>query len=67
MQINDDQALNLLQELAQKEGLFIGPSGAAAIYAAREVAKRLKPSQKIVCIAPDTGERYLSMDFLQEN
>ncbi|GIO23217.1 cysteine synthase A [Oceanobacillus sp. J11TS1] len=66
IQINDEQALNLLQELAQKEGLFIGPSGAAAIYAAMEVAKRLAPTQKVVCIAPDTGERYLSMDFLQE-
>ncbi|GAA0338363.1 cysteine synthase A [Oceanobacillus oncorhynchi subsp. oncorhynchi] len=66
IQINDEQALSLLKELAQKEGLFIGPSGAAAVYAATEVAKRLNPEQKVVCIAPDTGERYLSMDFLQE-
>ncbi|WP_368900896.1 cysteine synthase A [Oceanobacillus oncorhynchi] len=66
IQINDEQALSLLKELAQKEGLFVGPSGAAAIYAATEVAKRMEPEQKVVCIAPDTGERYLSMDFLQE-
>ncbi|WP_339184836.1 cysteine synthase A [Oceanobacillus sp. FSL W7-1293] len=66
IQINDEQALSLLKELAQKEGLFLGPSGAAAVYAATEVAKRLNPEQKVVCIAPDTGERYLSMDFLQE-
>ncbi|MFD1066170.1 cysteine synthase A [Oceanobacillus locisalsi] len=67
IQINDEQALHLLKELSQKEGLFIGPSGAAAVYAAIEVAKRLDPEQKVVCIAPDTGERYLSMDFLQED
>ncbi|WP_080874536.1 cysteine synthase A [Oceanobacillus timonensis] len=67
IQINDEQALRLLKELAQKEGLFIGPSGAAAVYAAIEVAKRLDSEQKVVCIAPDTGERYLSMDFLQDN
>ncbi|MDM8099533.1 MULTISPECIES: cysteine synthase A [Oceanobacillus] len=66
IQINDEQALSLLKELAQKEGLFVGPSGAAAIYAATEVAKRMEPEQKVVCIAPDTGERYLSMGFLQE-
>ncbi|WP_040985192.1 cysteine synthase A [Oceanobacillus jeddahense] len=66
IQINDEQAINLLKELAQKEGLFIGPSGAAAIYAAREIAKRLDNTKKVVCIAPDTGERYLSMDFLQD-
>ncbi|MFD1413550.1 cysteine synthase A [Oceanobacillus jeddahense] len=66
IQINDEQAISLLKELAQKEGLFIGPSGAAAIYAAREIAKRLDNTKKVVCIAPDTGERYLSMDFLQD-
>lgn len=64
IQINDEQALGLVKELARKEGLFIGPSGAAAVYAACNVAKRLHPSQKVVCMAPDTGERYLSMDFL---
>ncbi|BAC13659.1 cysteine synthase [Oceanobacillus iheyensis HTE831] len=66
IQIKDEQAVTLLKDLAQKEGIFLGPSGAAAVYAAMEVAKKLGPNKKLVCIAPDTGERYLSMDMFDE-
>ena len=46
--------------MSTEEGIFIGPSGGAAVFAAIDVAKRLGKGKKVVCIAPDTGERYLS-------
>lgn len=66
IQIDDEEAITMLRQLATKEGIFIGPSGAAAVYAAVEVAKRIGKGKKIVCIAPDTGERYLSMNLFDE-
>lgn len=63
IQISDEEAIGLLRRLAQEEGIFIGPSGAAAVYAAIEVAKKLGEGKRVVCIAPDTGERYLSMNL----
>jgi len=63
IQITDEQAIETLKSLSQKEGIFIGPSGGASVYAAMDVAKRLGKGKKVVCIAPDTGERYLSMDL----
>lgn len=63
MQIEDDDAVDMYKKLPQLEGLFIGLSGAAAVFAAIKVAKRLDKGQKVLCIAPDTGERYLSMDL----
>ncbi|MDL4839608.1 cysteine synthase A [Aquibacillus rhizosphaerae] len=66
IQISDEDAINTFKELASKEGIFVGPSGGAAVYAAIEVAKRLGKGKKVVCIAPDTGERYLSMNLFDE-
>lgn len=66
IQIDDDDAISTLRKLSQTEGIFIGPSGAAAVFAAIDVAKRLGKGKKVVCIAPDTGERYLSMNLFDE-
>jgi len=66
IQIADEDAIDLLRKLSQQEGIFLGPSGAAAVYAAIEVAKKLGSGKKVVCIAPDTGERYLSMNLFDE-
>ncbi|AXI09215.1 cysteine synthase A [Oceanobacillus sp. 143] len=63
IQMDDQDAIDMLRKLAQAEGIFLGPSGAAAVYAAIDVAKRLGKGKKVVCIAPDTGERYLSMNL----
>ncbi|WP_164668862.1 cysteine synthase A [Virgibacillus doumboii] len=63
MQIEDDDAVDMYKKLPQLEGLFVGLSGAAAVYAAIKVAKRLGKGKKVLCIAPDTGERYLSMNL----
>lgn len=64
MQIADDDAIDMFKKLPQIEGLFVGPSGAAAIFAAIEVAKRLGTGKQVLCMAPDSGERYLSMDLI---
>lgn len=63
MQIEDEDAVNFYKKLPAEEGVFTGLSGGAAVYAAIEVAKRIGPGKKVLCIAPDTGERYLSMDL----
>jgi cysteine synthase len=62
-QIADEIAVDMFKRLASEEGIFVGPSAAAAVYASIEVAKRLGVGKKVVCIAPDTGERYLSMEL----
>ncbi|WP_138419919.1 cysteine synthase A [Aquibacillus sediminis] len=63
IQIADDDAVNSFKDLAAKEGIFVGLSGGAAVYAAIDVAKRLGKGKKVLCVAPDTGERYLSMNL----
>ncbi|WP_200411206.1 cysteine synthase A [Virgibacillus salexigens] len=63
MQIADEDAVNMFKQIAKQEGIFIGLSGAAAVYAAIQVAKKLGKGKQVVCIAPDSGERYLSMNL----
>lgn len=61
MQVAGDDAIRTGRELAKKEGLLVGISSGAAIYAATQLA--LLPENKgktIVALLPDTGERYLS-------
>ncbi|KQL48702.1 cysteine synthase [Brevibacillus choshinensis] len=63
MQIADEDALQTMKLLGAKEGILVGPSSGASVFAAIEVAKRLGEGKRVVCIAPDSGERYLSMNF----
>ncbi|MFD0588456.1 cysteine synthase A [Paenibacillus sp. GCM10027627] len=63
IQVSDEDALNTMRELARKEGLLLGPSSGASVWAAIQVAKRLGEGKRVLCIAPDTGERYLSMNI----
>lgn len=66
MPIADEEAVAIFKKMGTEEGIFIGPSGGAAVFAAIDVAKRLGKGKKVVCIAPDTGERYLSMNLFDE-
>ena len=60
--VTDEDALAAMRELARTEGLLCGVSSGAAAFAAREIAKRPEFAGKsVVCILPDTGERYLSV------
>ncbi|MBS4176761.1 cysteine synthase A [Lederbergia citrea] len=63
--IEDHEAYDTVRKLAKQEGILLGPSGGASVFAAIQVAKRLSSNQTVVCIAPDTGERYLSSDLFQ--
>ena len=63
IQIQDEEAYETVRNAAATEGILIGPSGGASIHAALIVAKRLTPDDTVVCIAPDSGERYLSSDL----
>lgn len=60
--VGDDEALETMKEIACTEGLLVGVSSGAAVYAAGQVAAREENAGKrIVVILPDTGERYLSI------
>jgi cysteine synthase len=61
--ITDEDAYEITRRLAKEEGILVGPSSGAACFAAIEVAKRLSKDEVVVCIACDTGERYLSSDL----
>ncbi|GEN53394.1 cysteine synthase A [Halobacillus faecis] len=64
-QVTDEDAYDITRRLAREEGLLLGTSCGAACWAAIQVAKKKKPGEVIVCIAPDTGERYLSGDLFR--
>lgn len=66
IQVKDDDAKITARELAKKEGVFVGTSSGAAIWATIELAKELGSGKKIVVVAPDFGERYLSTDLFPE-
>ncbi|WP_336788099.1 cysteine synthase A [Paenibacillus sp. MMO-177] len=63
IQVSDENALQTMRDLARLEGLLLGPSSGASVWAAMQVAKKLGAGKRVLCIAPDTGERYLSMDI----
>lgn len=61
--IEDQDAQNIARRLAAEEGILVGASGAASIYYALEIAKKLPTDANVLGLAPDTGERYLSSDL----
>ena len=67
IQINDNDAFKMMRDLARKEGLLVGISSGAALYAAKELAKREENAGKtIVVLLPDGGDRYLSTPLIQD-
>lgn len=61
IQVTTSKAVETQRALGINEGLLLGVSSGAAVAGAIEVAKRLGKGKSVVVIAPDTGERYLSM------
>ena len=60
MPVNGNRALQRARQLATQEGIFVGTSSGATLAAALDVAQRAPAGSHIVCMLPDTGERYLS-------
>lgn len=61
VQVADEDALQTMRDLARHEGVLVGPSSGASVWTALQAAKQLGKGKRVLCIAPDTGERYLSM------
>ncbi len=58
--IAGDDALRLCRELAREEGIFVGVSAGATLAGALAVAEKAEPGSNVLCMLPDTGERYLT-------
>ncbi len=68
IKVKDEDAADTMVRLAREEGILAGISSGAAVYAALEVANREEnKGKRIVVILPDTGERYLSMEWVFED
>ncbi|WP_042355815.1 cysteine synthase A [Bacillus rubiinfantis] len=63
LHIKDEDAQIMARRLAAEEGIFIGASGASSAHFAIEIAMTLSKEARVLCLAPDTGERYLSSDL----
>ena len=66
--VNEEDAYNTGRFLAQKEGILVGITSGAAVFAAGEISKRKENAGKnIVILLPDTGERYLSTPMFENS
>ncbi|HEX7081600.1 MAG TPA: cysteine synthase A [Gammaproteobacteria bacterium] len=63
--VSGNDALHLARELARQEGIFVGTSSGATLAAALDVARRSPPGTNVVCMLPDTGERYMSTPLFE--
>lgn len=60
--VTDEQAYQTTKLLAKKEGLLVGISSGANVFATQQIAQELGPDQTVVTVLCDTGERYLSIE-----
>lgn len=65
--VSSSEAMETAREIAKKEGILVGVSSGAALFAAMKVAKEMNPDQKVLVLLPDNGERYLSTELFQFN
>jgi cystathionine beta-synthase (O-acetyl-L-serine) len=63
--VSDEDAFDLVKQLAKKEGLFVGSSSGSAFFAALKEAEQAESGTNIVVIFPDSSERYLSKKIYQ--
>lgn len=63
MTVTNEEAFEMARKVAKAEGMLLGISSGAAITAALKKAKELGSGKRVVVIAPDTGERYLSTEL----
>lgn len=60
IKVEDEKAYEISRLVAKNEGVLLGMSSGANIYAAIQVAKKLGPGKKVLTLSPDGGEKYLS-------
>ncbi len=64
--IDGNEALRLSRALAREEGIFVGTSAGATLAGALAIAREAEPGSNILCMLPDTGERYLSTPLFED-
>lgn len=63
--VTEEDAFKTAKEFAEKEGVLIGISAGGALYVALQVAKKLGKGKKVLTVAPDGGEKYISMGLYE--
>jgi cysteine synthase len=62
IKVTDDEAYQTAKQLSKREGLLVGISAGANVFAAQQVAEELGPGKNVVTVLCDTGERYISVE-----
>ena len=62
IKVTDDEAYQTAKQLSKMEGLLVGISAGANVFAAQQVAEELGPGKNVVTVLCDTGERYISIE-----
>jgi len=65
VKVNEEDARRMAKRLAREEGLLVGISSGANVWASLQVAKKLGRGRTVVTVLADTGERYLSTDLFR--
>lgn len=63
----EEDAFPVARRLAREEGLFVGMSSGAIVWAAIELARELGPGHRVACIAPDSAARYLTTELFGDD
>ncbi|RQD69608.1 MAG: pyridoxal-phosphate dependent enzyme, partial [Tindallia sp. MSAO_Bac2] len=63
--VEEEEAMEISRRLAREEGILLGISSGAALAGTFKAASRLAAGSRVVVIAPDTGERYLSTELFK--
>jgi cysteine synthase A len=61
--VKDEEAIDMAKQITLKEGLLVGISAGANVHVSLLIARRLGEGKRVVTELPDTGERYLSVNF----
>ncbi len=64
--VSGDEALRCTKALARQEGIFVGISAGATLAGALEICREADPGATVLCMLPDTGERYLSTPLFED-
>ena len=63
IQVSDEDAFHFARRLAREEGILVGGSGGAAVYAALKTAEKMRKGKTVVVLLPDSGRNYLTKIF----